>query len=336
MMHLVKYDAACRAIAEARAVDEVKGIHDAAKAMAAAARIARNKQSEADMMEIRFRAERRLGELMAMQRDAGLMSLGGGDQKSNHRVILKPSDPTMRFRNEHEDRAPYGPPERPISLSEAGIDKNLAHRARAYAAIPDDEFNNRVDEYRRRVVDEGDKARADLLAAGSSHVRGTFGTGENEWYTPAEYLELARKVLGGFDLDPASSDAANFRVNANEYFTLDDDGLKRDWFGSVWLNPPYSQPDIANFANKMVSEWQAQRVTAAIVLTHNYTDTSWFHNLANSASALCFTKGRIRFVSSSGELASPTQGQTFFYFGRNVEAFSSVFRSVGIVTEVRQ
>src|SRR5262249_14340165 len=36
----------------------------------------------------------------------------------------------------------------------------------------------------------------------------TLGTGETEWYTPARYVELARRVLDAIDLDPASCDAA--------------------------------------------------------------------------------------------------------------------------------
>ena len=162
-----------------------------------------------------------------------------------------------------------------------------------------------------------------------------MGTGENEWYTPAVHLQAARAVLGGIDLDPASSSLANETVGADQIFTMDDDGLNQPWSGKVWLNPPYSQPAIANFAEKLASEWQDGNLESAIALTHNYTDTAWFHRLATACSAICFTRGRIGFVNPEGKKAAPTQGQAFFYFGQDVDAFADQFGPIGFVVEVR-
>lgn len=168
------------------------------------------------------------------------------------------------------------------------------------------------------------------------NVRGTQGTGENEWFTPAEHLDRARRVLGAIDLDPASNPQANDKVGAAEYFTKESNGLDVDWHGRIWLNPPYAQPAIQQFADKMVAEWSAGRVTAAVMLTHNYTDTTWFQTLAHAAQALCFTRGRIKFEAPDGSVAAPTQGQAFFYFGQDVALFVEAFAEVGFVVEVRQ
>lgn len=162
-------------------------------------------------------------------------------------------------------------------------------------------------------------------------VRGTAGTGENEWYTPPEYLDLARRVLGAIDLDPATSRQAQKLVQASKFFTVKDDGLRHDWHGRVWLNPPYAQPLIAQFVEKLLIEHLAGRVKAAILLTHNYTDTAWFQALAAAADAICFTKGRIRFVAADGALASPTQGQAFAYLGPDVGRFTDLFQAIGVV-----
>lgn len=159
----------------------------------------------------------------------------------------------------------------------------------------------------------------------------SMGTGENEWYTPQDHIERARAFLGAIDLDPASSAIAQERIKAGEFFTKDDDGLTREWFGRVWLNPPYAQPAIQQFAEKMVSEVTAGRVTEAVMLTHNYTDTAWFHIAESAASAICFTRGRIAFVSPEGEKAAPTQGQAFFYYGHRRDEFAQAFASVGFV-----
>jgi phage N-6-adenine-methyltransferase len=163
------------------------------------------------------------------------------------------------------------------------------------------------------------------------HFR-TRGTGCDEWFTPAEYIALARDVLGNIDLDPASCEVAQARVKATQYFTLETDGLKQEWHGKVWVNPPYSQPLIEHFARKIVKESEAGRVTEAIMLTNNCTDTVWFHTAEKACARICFTKGRISFESADGGKAgSPIQGQTFFYYGPNADRFRAVFSTIGFV-----
>src|SRR5690606_11656845 len=127
----------------------------------------------------------------------------------------------------------------------------------------------------------------------------TLGTGNNEWYTPATYIDAARDVLGKIDLDPASSERAQAVVKAERYFTADDDGLDSNWFGNVWLNPPYSRDLLPSFVDKLVCEVREGNVEQAIMLTHNFSDTAWFHNAAEIADSICFTRGRIDFYNET-------------------------------------
>jgi hypothetical protein len=156
----------------------------------------------------------------------------------------------------------------------------------------------RVAEF-RQVRDAGEAAVeaaiADDISRGvtptktsiQNHIRGTFGTGENEWYTPAEYIEAARTVLGTIDLDPASSAQAQRVVRADKYFTREDDGLAHPWHGRVWLNPPYAQPLMSSFVSKMIAELKAGNVISAIMLTHKATLKRWLsHHIVYSGMAL--------------------------------------------------
>src|SRR6516162_6897254 len=129
----------------------------------------------------------------------------------------------------------------------------------------------------------------------------TLNTGNFEWYTPPEYIDLARQVLGDIDLDPASCEFAQQTVKARNFYTKADNALTKPWHGRVWLNPPYGNPVMSLFVDKLLEERNAKRVKAAILLSHNFTDTSWFQTAAMLCQAVCFTSGRIGFTNQKGE-----------------------------------
>ncbi|SDR52667.1 chromosome partitioning protein, ParB family [Rhizobiales bacterium GAS113] len=193
-------------------------------------------------------------------------------------------------------------------------------------------------DYLKKTAPEKQAAKVedDLRTIAAKAQHRTSYTGNPEWYTPAKYLDLARQVLGGFDLDPASHEVAQRNVRADKFFTAEQSGLEQEWNGRIWLNPPYSHPLLGKFIDKLLGGYEAGRISAAILLTNNFSDTLWFHKAARAANALCFTKGRIRFEDPVGKpLESPVQGQSFFYFGPDVARFHEVFGSIGLLMEAR-
>ena len=154
-------------------------------------------------------------------------------------------------------------------------------------------------------------------------------SGENEWYTPECYIESARLVMGSIDLDPASSEIANQTVNANLFYSQEEDGLSKEWFGNIWMNPPYSQPFIFQFISKLV---ESNKVSQAIVLVNNGTETKWGQLLMKHSSAVCFHQGRIRFIDKYGNLGdAPLQGQMICYLGSEVNNFVNEFNQYGTI-----
>jgi DNA N-6-adenine-methyltransferase (Dam) len=163
---------------------------------------------------------------------------------------------------------------------------------------------------------------------GSDHIQQL--TISNEHYTPERYIEAARHVLGDIDLDPATSLKANQIVRAARYFTANDDGLTKQWFSRVWLNPPYGGLSGA-FIDKLMQELAAESVTAAIVLVNAHcTDTAWFQPLFDGV--LCFTNHRINFYGDDDRSGS-THGSVFAYFGDKRESFAATFSQFGAVVE---
>ncbi len=167
-------------------------------------------------------------------------------------------------------------------------------------------------------------------AVKKAHV--AHNSGDNEWYTPAKHIELARAVMGGIDTDPASSEIANRTVKASQIFTVDDDGRSKQWSGRVWMNPPYAQPLISDFAEAVSSKFESGEIEQACILVNNATETQWFQRMLSSACAVCFPKSRIKFIDPNGvPSGAPLQGQAIIYMGDNTDAFAEHFGSEGVV-----
>ena len=155
----------------------------------------------------------------------------------------------------------------------------------------------------------------------------------DSWGTPSEWIELARTVMGGIDLDPASNRTAQKTVQATRFLTEKDNGLTREWKGRVWLNPPYSHPAVAVFAKKLVEEVAAGNTTQACVLVNNATDTKWGQLLLAECSAVALPAGRVSFLlpDTGKPITGTRQGQMLLYFGEQTKRFVTALKTKGWV-----
>jgi ParB family chromosome partitioning protein len=162
-----------------------------------------------------------------------------------------------------------------------------------------------------------------------------YSSASVEWYTPPRYLEAAREVLGEIDLDPASSAQANVVVRATQFFSMEDDGLAQDWFGRVFMNPPYGKTadggSLAGaFCNKAIEQYQAGSIEAGIILVNLLPSQAWQASLYDYP--VCLVDHRIQFVSADGEEnKSPTFQNVFTYLGSDEQRFAEVFSKIGYV-----
>jgi hypothetical protein len=135
-----------------------------------------------------------------------------------------------------------------------------------------------------------------------------------EHFTPQGVVDRARRLLGGFDLDPASCPEANERVMASRFLTRDDDGLSVPWAGRVFLNPPGGKlkrvgdrwvevkagpgkSSMQVWWDKLVEEYQCGRVEAALFVgfTLEILRTSQSCRRPVQDFARCYPKERLPF-----------------------------------------
>lgn len=160
-----------------------------------------------------------------------------------------------------------------------------------------------------------------------------------EWYTPPEYIEMARAVMGGIDLDPASSALPQQWIQATTFYTREQDGLSLPWEGDrIWLNPPYgkdgneSNADI--WGTRLIEVYRAgDSRKQAILLVGAKPGYNWFEAIWDQFPA-CFVRDRIPFIRPDGSCDPDDRAKVasvFFYLGLNLARFAEVFGRIGRV-----
>jgi len=137
---------------------------------------------------------------------------------------------------------------------------------------------------------------------------------EVDWWTPPEVFE---KLGLEFDLDSASPEGGVPWLPTKYYYTKEHNGLEKNWFGNVWLNPPYGR-FTASWLDKFVEHGNG------IALVFARTETIWFHKYALQADSLLFTKGRFKFAKNGVQGDYASIGSLFIACGnQNSEALKS-------------
>ena len=159
----------------------------------------------------------------------------------------------------------------------------------------------------------------------------------NEWYTPPEIIERARRALGGeIDLDPASNAIAQQWIKTKRFYTQEDDGMIQSWeSNAVWLNPPYGQKRAGVYgASDLLAQchwlYQSGDIGKAIVLARG--DSRGIKLLQrNYPFVIC---DRISFLKENGSKGSqPVPGTFIFGLLPDITLFKEEFGDMGIIAK---
>ncbi|ETK27382.1 phage N-6-adenine-methyltransferase [Paenibacillus larvae] len=110
------------------------------------------------------------------------------------------------------------------------------------------------------------------------------------WETPQNLFDRLNEEFK-FDLDVC---AIPENAKCKRYFTPSEDGLKQEWKGACWMNPPYG---------RQIGKWIAKAYESSlegatvVCLVPSRTDTKWWHGYCMKGE-IRFIRGRLKFGGS--------------------------------------
>jgi len=122
-----------------------------------------------------------------------------------------------------------------------------------------------------------------------------FSSKDQTWETPKKIFDQLNNEFH-FTLDPCSSHENH---KCEKYYTVEDDGLSKDWSGEVvFVNPPYGR-ELKNWIKKCYEEWL--KGTTVVMLVPSRTDCIAFHDYILPCAEIRFIKGRLKFLQNGVE-----------------------------------
>lgn len=120
-----------------------------------------------------------------------------------------------------------------------------------------------------------------------------------EWATPQDFYEKLDQEFG-FELDVCSTIE---NAKCSKFYTKAEDGLKQEWTGVCWCNPPYGR-EIKHWMKKAYES--SLKGATVVCLIPARTDTQWWHDYVIHAKDIRYIKGRLKFggATNSAPFAS--------------------------------
>ena len=128
--------------------------------------------------------------------------------------------------------------------------------------------------------------------------KGMLSSNTDMWETPQALFDAYNSVYD-FDIDVC---AVPQNAKCERYFTPEVDGLKQDWNGTCWMNPPYGR-QIGKWVKKAYEE--SKNGSVIVCLLPARTDTAWFHDYCMRGK-IEFLRGRLKFGGSTNSAPFPS------------------------------
>ena len=125
-----------------------------------------------------------------------------------------------------------------------------------------------------------------------------FSSATDLWATPQAFFDKYNAIYH-FDTDVC---ALFTNAKCNNFFTPEQNGLKQDWNGVCWMNPPYG---------RTIKEWVKKAYESSlngatvVCLLPARTDTAWWHNYCMKGK-IEFIRGRLKFGNAINSAPFPS------------------------------